>query len=375
MKKVLHLSHTDIKSDSRILKEIHALSESNQYHISSIGIALNEGNQTSSLENYTAVNLISKKLRYLPKIFRHGFTLFEFMFKILILTRKQQIHIIHCHDTLVLPIGILLGFLKKTKIIYDAHELESDRNGLSKYLGKITYFIEKTLWYRVDAFITVSTSIKSWYLENFGNKISTVILNSPHLPIANTQQKPNYLRQYFNIKNNYPIFIYVGILTTGRGIDIINQAFLSGQIKSNLIYLGYGELYQSIEKITQQSNNIYIHPAVSHDEVVPVISTADYGLCLIENISLSDYYCLPNKLFEYAFADLKILASNFPELSKTIQDYNLGETCDLSPQALIKAIQKIELSSTLCPSSNSINLYPLSWEAQKEKLLKLYDTL
>ena len=68
----------------------------------------------------------------------------------------------------------------------------------------------------------------------------------------------------------------------------------------HIVYLGYGSEktnYLSYQKY----NNIHIHDAAEHQQVVSLAQSADVGLCLIENISLSDYYCLPNKLFEYIF--------------------------------------------------------------------------
>ena len=47
-------------------------------------------------------------------------------------------------------------------------------------------------------------------------------------------------------------------------------------------------------------------------------------MCLIQNVSLSDYYCLPNKLFEYCFAEIPVLASNFPDISQTVEKYDLS---------------------------------------------------
>lgn len=374
MKKILHITHTDVKSDSRILKEINSLQSCPDYHITSIGINLEEGNQSSSVKNYIALNLSSKKIKYIPKPLKHLLMLIELLIKTLIAVRKQKFDVIHCHDTLVLPIGVLLAIFKKSKVIYDAHELESNKNGLSRFLGKATYFIEKCLWKRVDALITVSPSIESWYIEQFGAKKSTVILNSPSFQSSNSMLKENYLKKHFNISNNYPIFIYVGILGQGRGIEMINQAFLSSKVKSNLVYLGYGPLFKELETLAQQNNNIYLHPAVKHDDVVPIISSADYGLCLIENVSLSDYYCLPNKLFEYSFAGLKILASDFPDLANVVKEYNLGICCDVNKDSMIQAIQKIEQNEVNF-EDHTKSLHELSWDAQSEKLLNLYHEL
>lgn len=46
MKKILHLSHTDIVHDSRILKEMKA-AENSGYQVSGIGIKLKEGTRES----------------------------------------------------------------------------------------------------------------------------------------------------------------------------------------------------------------------------------------------------------------------------------------------------------------------------------------
>ena len=83
-----------------------------------------------------------------------------------------------------------------------------------------------------------------------------------------------------------------------------------------------------IEK-AKQNNNIFFHPPVEHNKVVRIVRSADYGLCFIEEVSLSDFYCLPNKLFEYAFAGVYALASDFPEISNVVKRFRLGTTVSL----------------------------------------------
>ena len=48
-------------------------------------------------------------------------------------------HVIHCHDTLVLPIGFFYKILNKTKLIYDAHELESEKMDKLKFYHTLHY--------------------------------------------------------------------------------------------------------------------------------------------------------------------------------------------------------------------------------------------
>jgi len=374
--KVLHLTHTDISSDSRILKEMQTIANaSNQYQVYGIGVSLDEGSANANdidKLHIDSISLRTRRWRFLPKVLRHSSSLVELTFKMVKRAVKVKPNVIHCNDTLVLPLGMIVKFFTGAKLIYDAHELESDKNGLTKTLGKMTLAVEKLLWRYVDALIVVSPSIDKWYQKNIGEKYSEVILNSPILEKGVSSFDKEYLRNKFSIPKESKIFIYIGILGRGRGIELISKVFKEHKLKSSLLFLGYGELSSELKKLSEEYENIYLHDAVSHDKVVSVAQSADVGLCLIENVSLSDYYCLPNKLFEYSFAEIPILASNFPDITEVIKEYNLGKSTDLDEQSIYMAIKELEEREAL-PIINSEELYELSWGTQENKLIKLYD--
>ena len=71
---------------------------------------------------------------------------------------------------MVLPLGILLKFIFKSRLIYDAHELESNRNGIGRVEGAMVFYFEKMVWKSIDLFISVSPSIIDWYQSKFGTK-------------------------------------------------------------------------------------------------------------------------------------------------------------------------------------------------------------
>lgn len=375
---VLHLSHTDIRYDSRILKEMTALAQSSHdYRLYGIGISMDEGNALSSQARALEIHSLeinSKNLTYLPKIVRHILTLIELVIKSSRRAIRFRPHVIHCHDTLILPLGVVLKWLTSSKLIYDAHELESNRNGLSNVLSKLTIYAEKIAWASVDLLITVSPSINHWYQSNVGPKLSELVLNSPDLylrDVTGVADDRNYLRKKFNIPEESKIFIYVGIFGRGRGVERILEVF-SGESNAHIVFMGYGELMQMILDSSHVHPNQHIHEAVQHEDVVRVIQSADVGICLIENVSLSDYYSLPNKLFECAFAGIPVLASNFPDMSNIVNSYHLGLCCDLDRESIRNAIHQFESSS----SSYRIDptkLQDLRWEAQKDRLLKAYE--
>ena len=138
---------------------------------------------------------------------------------------------------------------------------------------------------------------------------------------------------------------------------------------AHVVFVGYGEMKAQLVEAAVRERNIHVHDPVPHELLVSLVRHADIGLCLIEAVSLSDYYCLPNKLFEYSFAGLPILASNFPEMARVVEEFHLGRCSDLDGDSIRVAIKSIERSP---PAATDRDLTPLSWEAQERKLVRAY---
>jgi glycosyltransferase involved in cell wall biosynthesis len=289
---------------------------------------------------------------------------------------KTRPKIIHCHDTLVLPLGILLKLITNSRLIYDAHELESDRNGLTSMLSKATLMAEKILWPFVDYLIIVSPSIQNWYQKNIGKKPSEVILNSPVLHFSEEGSRKydkNYLRQKYGIASNEMIFIYVGIFGKGRGIESLLDVFSKRQ-GAHVVFMGFGEFTELIKKHAIHYSNIHFHAPVPHEDVVDVVRSADVGLCMIGNVSLSDYYCLPNKLFEYCFGGVPVIASDFPDIVDVVNKFKLGVCCRQDKESIRNAVE-LFISNKINMHIDIKTLEELGWEAQKAKLFNVYETV
>lgn len=373
MKKSLHLTHTDIRSDSRILKEMGALAAGG-YVVSGLGVTLEEGSQRSAMAfdvDIGAIRLRSREWRFLPRTLRHVASLCELVLKMLPAAVRQKPDVVHCHDTLVLPLGVIVKWVTGAQLVYDAHELESDRNGLTRLQGRLTLWAEKLLWRFVDALIVVSPSIQTWYHTTVGPKRSAVILNAPVYEEGGAYDS-GYLRTRFSIPHDRLVFIYVGILGPGRGLDLITEAFTHPDVTSHVVFLGYGDWAGKLKQLASVHSNLHVHDAVSHAQVVPVVRSADHGLCLVQNVSLSDYCCLPNKLFEYCFAGVPVLASDFPDIRAVLEQYGIGTCCALDAASLRQAVLSLEHTGM---TFRFEDLTPLSWQAQEQKLLGLYQQL
>jgi glycosyltransferase involved in cell wall biosynthesis len=373
--KILHISHTDIRFDSRILKEMKSLSLVLNYEMFGFGIKDRQSLKYSSKfdSNIRTFILRTKSLVFLPKSIRYFLNYFEAMVRILFSAIRLRPKVVHSHDTIFLPVAVLIKIFCKSRLIYDAHELESQKNGQSKLLSKGTLIIEKICWRFVDVLITVSPSITKWYNENLGVKNNVLVLNSPQFNSDTFEETSNnYLREKFNIPDKEKIFLYLGIIGRGRGVDLYLDIFQSSEINSHIVFIGFGDYVPKVEQISRESEKIHYHPAVPHEDVVKISKSADVGLSMIEAVSLSDYYCLPNKLFEYAFSGLFVLATDFPDMKKVVEEYSLGLCCSLNKEDLKSTVKKIEDMEL---SKISADLYPLSWQYQGEKLIKAYNEL
>lgn len=376
--KILHISPTDVRYDGRILKELNALKLLKNCQVRAFGIDDNEGHEYETHQNgeIQTFKLFSKKLTFIPRPIRYFLNLFEALFLLTVPGIKYKPSVVHCHDTLYLPIAIIIKWCCKSYLIYDAHELESDKAGQSKMLSKFTLLIEKISWKHIDFLISVSPSIILWYKENLGMKQSELIMNAPILNHSiQVEYKTNYLRHKFGIPDSEKVFLYLGIISQkGRGVELYLDVFKRKDITSHIVFIGYGDYSDEIKKSEQKYPNIHYHEAVPHNQVVEVSKSADVGLCMLEPVSLSDYYSLPNKLFEYAFSGLYVLASDFPDIREIVDKFSLGICSGSNIEEIYKSISSLEGSEKLDVNLDVDRLYPLSWSHQEEKLLAVYKT-
>ena len=326
-----------------------------------------------------------KNLSYLRKInsvyfkyFSHLTVYIITIFRVLFNLNKYKPGIIHCHDWYMLPLSIVVKKICRCKLIYDAHELESECQQMPRLLKKIAKLVEKISWESIDYFITVSESIQRWYFINYGVKPSSIILNSPEIKSHLASKEPNKdynLRNIFGIGSEYLIYIYIGILAKGRGIEIMLEAFYKTETKSSLIFLGDGPLLEKIKDYESRSANIFVHPKIAHNEVTKLASSANFGMCLIEDVSLSDRYCLPNKLFEYIFSGIPVIASKLPEIKRVVEKYQLGSLILPSEQNLTQELIQNSSVKSFLRVKQDISLEEMSWESQASKLKQIYTLL
>ena len=295
----------------------------------------------------------------------------------------KDFDILHCHDLNTLPIGFIIKkfFNKKIKIVYDAHEHETEIRGLVGTKQKFTKIIEKILIKSADKVITVSNAIAEDYARLYNIPKPALVLNTP--PYQEIDKK-DIFRKELGIDKSQTIFLYQGGFSAGRGIEILLETFqdIHKENKKDIfqpciVFMGYGPLEELVKDAAQKYDDIYFYPAVAPNVLLDYTSSADFGILFYENNCLNHDYCSPNKMFEYLMADIPVIASNLYEMKRLVQNNNIGivaeeNTANGLKEAIIKAtmLDKEELRKNIQKIKKIYN-----WEEQEKVLLTLYKEL
>jgi len=373
----LHITLTPFKNESRILKEVRSISNSGGLGVIHISALIEEGLlKEEVIDEKIYLNRIDLLLRKLPKsVFFQMIKYIELLIRMYFYYRKKKIGIINVHSLDLLPIGCVLKALFKSKLIYDTHELETERNGLHGLRKKISKWVEKICLKYTDQVFVVSNSISEYYSDEYKISLPPVIFNCPNYTLP---PKSDLLRQKLGIQSDSLIYLYQGGLVPGRGVESILDAFRSyGNQERVVVFMGYGLLADEIKSAALNSQNIFFHDAVPPDQLLNYTSSADIGLSLIENTCKSYYFCMPNKIFEYLMAGLPIIASNMLDMKKFIEEYELGVILERNSEGSIRsAVDQIEKMDLILLRKNALYYAKqFCWEAQEYKLKLAYEQL
>lgn len=377
--KNMHICMNSFRYQSRVLKETESLLEEGIVD-SVLIVALHEGDLPIYEQLGPGRELIRLKLitRGWPKqILFQAFKYLEFTIRVLVLAKRSRVALVNVHLLALLPIGVLLKRFFVTSLVYDAHELETETYGLTGMRKRLAKWLERRLIGQVDLTIVVGEAIEKWYRKTYRSAAARIVtvMNSPRYcaPLRSDR-----LRDELGIDSNKKILIYQGGLIAGRGIEQLLKVYASLDKKTCpyvMVFMGYGELESSIEHVSRTNPLVFLQSAVAPSVVLEYTASADLGISYIDNLSLNDRYCLPNKLFESIMARVPVIVNNQPEMSRLVNGSEIGLVLEeLTPSTLLAAFDQIE---SIGPDRIAKNLNSLaiacSWENQAKIMSDAYD--
>lgn len=295
----------------------------------------------------------------------------EWQIKLFRKMKRENVVMFNCHNLASLPTGVAFKLLKKSKLIYDTHEVETEREWplLVKWFGKLT---ELMMIKFVDLTVVVSEATSGWYKKKYGIKNVCVALNFPNRYEASGRSQP-ILRDTFEISEDNLLFIYQGLLAEGRCIELILEVFSKCTTDRHIVFMGFGEMEDEVKSYGKRYPNIHFHPAVKPEEVLRYTMGADVGIHMLSPSNLNQRITIGNKPFEYLTCGLPCIESNFTEMAKYIEEYDCGWNVSSNAELILALVEKLTRGEIEAKSRNALSCREkFTWEAEEKKMLTAY---
>jgi glycosyltransferase involved in cell wall biosynthesis len=364
IKKILFAATTDLNYDQRMQRICHSLQQAG-YAVTLVGREW-PGSRPLQPQRYA-----QHRLRC---IFHKGKLFYlEFNLRLAFFLIKQQDDAYGAIDLdTALPVYFKAFFCRKP-FIYDAHE----------YFPETPEVVRrpwvKSLWQAVERFIvprtryayTVSASLASLFTTRYQVPFA-LIRNMPLLMAAPGQMPPGK----FFIPDK-PFILYQGAVNEGRGLAELLQAMQ--QVDMPLLICGEGELLDDLKRRVRRSGlsqrvtfTGYVLPA----DLAAITRRAFVGIMLLADTGKSYYYSLANKFFDYIQAGIPQLLPDFPEYRALNDRYEVGLFCDLNPEHIAQALNRLIRDQALhqrLTQNCQLARRELCWQVEEKKLLAFYE--
>jgi len=293
---------------------------------------------------------------------------------LLLLSRPADLLISNDLDTL-LP-NYLIHKLKRIPIVYDSHEYFTATPELvdRPKIQRIWKWIEKTIVPRLKNCITVNASIANLF-ENEYHVPFRIVRNIPQRRIET--EIPS--RESLGLPADKKI-----VLMQGSGINVqrgAEEAVEAMQYLDNVLLLivGGGDVLPVLKTMVNElslQQKVKFVPRQSPAILSGYTANADIGLTIDKDTNINYRFSLPNKLFDYIYAGVPVLATPLVELKNIIEQYRIGSFIDNhEPQHIAATIDSMLKNETLLAQYRT-NTHKaaaeLNWDKEKNTLVEIF---
>ncbi|GHH97438.1 glycosyltransferase [Neobacillus kokaensis] len=288
--------------------------------------------------------------------------------------RKYDIY--HSNDLNTLPQGYICSKwrLKKKKLIYDSHEVQTSRTGYqSPIYGKLEGFLIK----KIDQMI-VENHTRAKYNEDLYGFYPHVVHNYPFKQTVNNEEKVD-LHGMLGIPNNEKILLYQGGIQTGRGLDKLIKAVPLFD-EGILVLIGDGKIKKQLQALVKEmklEDKVKFLPKVPLSELPKYTRNAYLGFQVLNNVCFNHYSASSNKLFEYMMSGVPVVACSFPEIKGVVEGDGTGVCVDShDSESIAKGVNWLLKNHIKHDEmkTNSLNAsHKYNWGNEKNIFLNIYN--
>lgn len=361
MKKRIIISVTnDLCTDQRVQK-IAGTCHNNGYEVMLVG---------RKLKNSRIINLPYKTKRFSLLFNKSALFYAEYNFRLFIFLLFSKADIFISNDTDTLMANFVAAKLRHKKILFDAHELFSEVPELvdRPVIKGFWEMIENTIFPHLKYCYTVCDSIAQYYSKKY-NIDMKVVRNLPYFRFETNKNTSKPTQE--------KIILYQGAINKGRGLEWVIDA-MPHVNNAKLVIIGDGDI---LDKLKLQSNQLHLEKKVeflgkfSVQELHDYTPKASLGLGLAENMGLSYFYSLPNRVFDFIQAGVPILSTRFPEIANVVENYKTGMLIDQYEPEYLAGIMNQLLENPYPTDHFEGVARELCWENEEKVLLGILASL
>ncbi|MBS1916018.1 MAG: glycosyltransferase [Bacteroidetes bacterium] len=264
----------------------------------------------------------------------------------------------------------MISAIKKTKRVYDAHELFTEMKEVISRpaIKQIWMFVEKKMIPKFSNGYTVSESIAEEFKKRYGVSYH-VIRNVPLLD--------NLHERKFSEKK---FILYQGAVNEARGLEYLIPAMQF--VRYQLLICGDGNMMKQCKQLVSLyslGEKVVFLGMLPPDKLSEITYRAYIGVNLVENYGLNQYYSLANKFFDYIHAGIPQLTMDFPEYKRVNDKFKIAALIsELDAETIAAALNNLldddvlykEISRNCMEARKEYN-----WNKEKIKLIAFYQHL
>jgi glycosyltransferase involved in cell wall biosynthesis len=247
--------------------------------------------------------------------------------------------VVHAMAYMGIPVGLALARRDRAKAIYDARDIYVEARNIARLPSPLRALFgrfERSWARQADRIVTVNEPYAAVLERRFGTGPPLIVMNCSTVRAPSTDV-PRRFHDRLGLPPRRRIVLYHGGLSPDRGIEQLIEA-ISTVDDAVLVLMGYGDQEQALRRLAADpasGGRIAVLPAVSPDELIDWVASADVVAMPIQPTTLNHRLTTPNKLFEAIAAGVPVVASDLPGMAPIVSATGCGVLVDPTDVAAI----------------------------------------
>jgi glycosyltransferase involved in cell wall biosynthesis len=287
---------------------------------------------------------------------------------------------VHCHDLDTLPLGFVLGKLRRTPIVYDAHESFPDmlEGSVPPAVQRALVRVENALIRRIDLLITVGEKLRQHFVAR-GACRSVVVGNWKRLSdFSRSPGQVTEVRRQLGIPPEALVVVCITQLLRDRKIEELLRA-VEASPGVYLLIGGKGVLDDMVALAAAANPRIQFLGFVSGKRIADYTCAADVVYYGFDPRNPNARFSAPNKLFEALAAGRPLITGNFGEIADVVRDARCGivlqEYSVAEIQNAFTALADPARRKEMSDDAAAVGRASMNWEKGEDTLRQEYTAL